>query len=46
MAGIWQGWTDKATGEYVETFAVVTTKSESFDVAGSQQQKKNAYYIE
>jgi putative SOS response-associated peptidase YedK len=25
MAGIWQPWTDKATGEYVETFAVVTT---------------------
>lgn len=25
MAGIWQGWTDKATGEHVETFAVVTT---------------------
>ena len=27
MAGIWQPWTDKATGEYVETFAVVTTKA-------------------
>ena len=25
MAGIWQGWTDRATGEYVETFALVTT---------------------
>jgi len=25
MAGIWQPWTDKTTGEYVETFAIVTT---------------------
>ena len=25
MAGIWQPWTDKQTGEYVESFAVVTT---------------------
>lgn len=25
MAGIWQPWTDKATGEYVESFAIVTT---------------------
>jgi len=27
MAGIWQPWTDRATGEYVETFAIVTTKA-------------------
>ena len=27
MAGIWTPWTDRATGEYVETFAVVTTKA-------------------
>ena len=27
MAGIWQPWTDKVTGEYVETFAIVTTKA-------------------
>lgn len=26
MAGIWQPWTDKLTGEYVESFAIVTTK--------------------
>jgi putative SOS response-associated peptidase YedK len=25
MAGIWQPWTDKATGEVVESFAIVTT---------------------
>jgi putative SOS response-associated peptidase YedK len=25
MAGIWQPWTDKLTGEYVESFAIVTT---------------------
>ncbi|MGN6265437.1 MAG: SOS response-associated peptidase [Ginsengibacter sp.] len=25
MAGVWQPWTDKATGEYVESFAIVTT---------------------
>jgi putative SOS response-associated peptidase YedK len=25
MAGIWTPWTDEATGEYVETFAIVTT---------------------
>lgn len=24
MAGIWQPWTDKTTGEYVESFAIVT----------------------
>jgi len=27
MVGIWQPWTEKATGEYVETFAIVTTKA-------------------
>jgi putative SOS response-associated peptidase YedK len=27
MAGIWQPWTDKVTGEHVETFAIVTTKA-------------------
>ena len=27
MAGLWQPWTDKATGEYVETFAIVTTQA-------------------
>src|ERR1019366_1040576 len=27
MAGIWQSWTDKVTGEHVETFAIVTTKA-------------------
>jgi len=27
MAGIWQPWTDKETGEYVESFAIVTTKA-------------------
>jgi len=27
MAGIWQPWADKVTGEYVETFAIVTTKA-------------------
>jgi putative SOS response-associated peptidase YedK len=27
MAGIWQPWTDKITGEFVETFAIVTTKA-------------------
>jgi putative SOS response-associated peptidase YedK len=27
MAGIWQPWTDKTTGEHVETFAIVTTKA-------------------
>jgi len=27
MAGIWQPWTDKATGEHVETFAIITTKA-------------------
>ena len=25
MAGIWQPWTDKETGETVDTFAIVTT---------------------
>ena len=29
MAGIWQGWTDKSTGEYTETFAIVTTAANS-----------------
>jgi len=27
MAGIWQPWIDKETGEYVESFAIVTTKA-------------------
>lgn len=26
MAGIWQNWTDKDTGETMDTFAIVTTK--------------------
>lgn len=29
MAGIWQPWTDKATGETVDTFAIVTTAANS-----------------
>lgn len=27
IAGIWQPWTDQSTGEYVETFAMVTTEA-------------------
>jgi putative SOS response-associated peptidase YedK len=27
MAGIWQPWTDKETGEVINTFAIVTTKA-------------------
>jgi hypothetical protein len=27
MAGIWQPWTYKVAGEYVETFSIVTTKA-------------------
>ncbi len=29
MAGIWQPWADKESGEYVETFSVVTTEANS-----------------
>lgn len=29
MAGIWQPWTDKSTGETMDTFAIVTTKANS-----------------
>lgn len=29
MAGIWQPWTDAITGEYVESFAIVTTAANS-----------------
>lgn len=29
MAGIWQGWTDRQTGEYLDTFAIVTTAANS-----------------
>ena len=29
MAGIWQPWTDQETGEYVETFSIVTTEANS-----------------
>lgn len=25
LAGVWQPWTDQSTGEYVDTFAIVTT---------------------
>lgn len=27
MAGIWQTWTDKGTGETMDTFAIITTKA-------------------
>lgn len=27
MAGIWQTWTDKTTGEMIDTFAIITTKA-------------------
>ncbi|MDE3214122.1 MAG: SOS response-associated peptidase [Bacteroidota bacterium] len=27
MAGVWQPWTDQVTGEYVESFAIVTTRA-------------------
>ncbi|MBX9780512.1 MAG: SOS response-associated peptidase [Chitinophagaceae bacterium] len=27
MAGIWQPWTDKETGETIDTFAIITTKA-------------------
>jgi putative SOS response-associated peptidase YedK len=29
MAGIWQPWTDKETGETIDTFAIVTTEANS-----------------
>src|SRR6185295_13571378 len=29
MAGVWQAWKDKETGEYAETFAIVTTAANS-----------------
>ena len=29
MAGIWQPWKDVETGEYVETFSIVTTEANS-----------------
>ncbi len=29
MAGVWQPWTDKETGEHIETFALVTTEANS-----------------
>lgn len=29
MAGIWQPWMDKSTGETIDTFAIVTTKANS-----------------
>lgn len=29
MAGVWQPWKDKETGEYIETFAVITTAANS-----------------
>lgn len=29
MAGIWQPWTDRSTGETMDTFAIVTTKANS-----------------
>ncbi len=27
MAGIWQPWTDQSTGEYVESFSIITTSA-------------------
>jgi putative SOS response-associated peptidase YedK len=32
MAGIWQPWTDKETGEVINTFAIVTTKAKTISV--------------
>jgi putative SOS response-associated peptidase YedK len=29
MAGIWQPWTDKETGEMIDTFAIVTTEADA-----------------
>lgn len=29
MAGVWQPWTDRSTGETIECFAIVTTKANS-----------------
>ncbi len=29
LAGIWQPWTDKSTGEMIDSFAVITTKANS-----------------
>ena len=39
MEGIWQPWTDKSTGETIDTFAVVTTKANSL-IAQVHDKKK------
>lgn len=40
MAGVWQPWTDKATGEYVESFAIVTTVANALMMQVHNSKKK------
>lgn len=40
MAGIWQPWTDKSTGEVINTFAIVTTKANALMEAVHNTKKR------
>lgn len=40
MAGLWQSWTDKETGEYVETVTIVTTKANHLMVQVNNVKKR------
>ena len=40
MAGIWQPWTDKETGETMDTFAIITTKANSLMEAVHNKKKR------
>jgi len=40
LAGIWQPWTDKETGETIDTFAIVTTKANELMVAVHNTKKR------
>ena len=42
MAGIWQTWTDKNTGEMMNTFAIVTTQANSLMQQVHNKKRKNA----
>lgn len=39
LAGVWNGWTDADTGEYVESFAIVTTEANNI-MAQTHNSKK------
>lgn len=46
MAGIWQPWTDQLTGEYTESFAIVTTKANALMAQVHNSKKRMPVILE